>query len=415
MTAACETIQDSLQSSRMNQGMRKIIDKEALKLTTTKFKKRNSFGRCIKQVQKVMAKLKSAASLSKARVRLPARMILRIGCDNETCKASLGDKFQCDPKTVRKYERSVAQANATAQELLLLNIIERLERRRPHWGLGTPLCDEASHKLKIAVPIKREGENNLKGRTVKLVQQVMKCFVNMCDFAWGWGSEDDCESEWVRVVFPPVPIASTSADAMWDTIENHPFCSYVITFRNKLFELATSISMQCSCRDRAGGNIKLRAYEELVLPSSIYLHGFDCFNHQCMLGECDVSIVTFTTAYLHNTYAICNFMNMGCHRLRCLTVIRSCVHDFLDLGFGYADESDVAYAEVLQAVLLHWNRKMAPARFEGRQTTAPATLVRPPPNCVTLHSAHPDADPGLRPAPKAPILARGRGGSGRRW
>ena len=103
-----------------------------------------------------------------------------------------------------------------AQELLLKSKEKELRLRPPDWSDGIPLWDETKQSVRFHVPSVKS--------TITASLDVMSII-----FLFGWGWKDG-ESEYIRVLIPPLVLSNVSGMKLWDALRTHPWTKIAWSF-----------------------------------------------------------------------------------------------------------------------------------------------------------------------------------------
>lgn len=258
-------------------------------------------------------------------------------------------------KQAKRVTGAVAHITLRTQAVLFDKVSTMFGSGTPDWAVVHMAWDETSERLSLDSMSKMipSPDDPLRSIVAKMsyaqasLWQVLVCRVT---FLWGWS---DGRSQRYQAVAPPIPLPSTSAEAIWSGLFDHPCMADINKFKKALLstvmESSPLLPIELHSSDDACGNDRFDAH---YLQSSEHLvQRFKCMNHQSNL------VLTLLYAVIgldlmHGIFAASKFLRMGPYYFRCILAVRRFVVLFMDVLPGDPPPEDQSFAKEFQEYML---------------------------------------------------------------
>ena len=239
--------------------------------------------------------------------RVDTDMLAGIAFDSNIQQATAqSGAWSYNRRSVRDAHKIVAHSVCRLQANLLDVVRRALRNDPPDWVVVDKMWDETGQKVKIPMLAK--------------VSDAWHVMVTKLNVAWGW-FDTECTGGF-ECVIPPVPVASTSADAMFAAWHCHPAVADFFSFRRDILSLAKVLNIDLSVADNAASNGRLFAHE-LNIMAGVLHENVTCRNHANHLIQGMLIGGVFGVKFMNDHFASALLLRMESHFIRlCATVGR---------------------------------------------------------------------------------------------
>lgn len=149
------------------------------------------------------------------------------------------------------------------------------------------------------------------------------------------------------VILPPMAIPTTSANAIWNAMHQHPFAKKVMTLKKYLLQRA-DCKWDIHSIGAASGNLRLEALDFNIADEDVCKGHVLCRSHQNHIIHISMIGAVFGMPFVNDLFATSMFHRMGCHFMRARACVRRYVEQRLVIKKGAPPAQDALCSSELE-------------------------------------------------------------------